>query len=127
MPRGAPDVDRILIPGLPLRARVGVTEAERAVEQALEVHVGLALDLVSAGERDDLAHTVDYDVVCARIAAIVEAREFRLIEAIAAACAQDLLAAFPRVDEVCVEVRKPDGLSARGVPYAAVEVTRRRG
>lgn len=127
MPPGARDVDRILIPRLPLRARVGVGDAERSTEQDVEIHVELRLDLRRAGERDDLALTVDYDEVCARVAAGVASREFRLIEAMAEACAEDLLAAFPRVDEVHVEVRKPGALRARGVPYAGVGVTRRRG
>jgi dihydroneopterin aldolase len=120
-------VGRILVPGLPVRARVGVTEAERSAEQDLDIHLELTLDLRSAGERDDLAHTIDYDAVCARVAAVVASREFRLIESVAEACARDLLAAFPRVDEARIQVRKPGALRARGVAYAAVEVTRRRG
>jgi dihydroneopterin aldolase len=127
MPRGTRDVDRILIPGLPVRARVGVPDAERATPQDLEIHVELRLDLRRAGEQDDLAHTVDYDAACARVASVANSREFRLIETVAEACATDLLAAFPRVDEVRVEVRKPQALRARSVAFAAVEVTRRRG
>ena len=120
-------MDRILIPGLPLRARVGVGDGERATAQDVEIHMELTADLRRAGERDDIAHTVDYDAVCARVTAVVASREYRLIEAMAEACAQDLLAAFPRIDEVRIEVRKPEALRVRGVPWAAVEVTRRRG
>jgi dihydroneopterin aldolase len=120
-------VDRIVVPGLPLRARVGVTDAERAVAQDVSLHVELGLDLRGAGVHDDLARTVDYDAVCVCLGAVVGAAEFRLIEAIAEACARALLSDFPSVEEARVEVRKPSALRSRGVPYAAVEVTRRRG
>ncbi len=121
------EVDRIVIPGIPLRARVGITEEERAAEQEVLVLVELRLDLREAGARDDLARTIDYDAVCERISEVVRGRAFHLIETIAEACAGNVLAGFARVDEVRVEVRKPGALRARGVPYAAVEVTRRRG
>jgi dihydroneopterin aldolase len=120
-------VDRIVIPGLPLRARVGVTDAERAVAQEIELHVELGLDLTAAGAHDDLGRTVDYDAVCEHLGSVVRLTEFRLIEAIAEACARTLLATFPSVDEARVEVRKPAALRSHGVAYAAVEVTRRRG
>lgn len=120
-------VDRIVVPGLPLRARVGVSEAERVAEQDIVVHAELRLDLRAAGASDDLGLSVDYDAVCARLAEVVGSREFHLIEAVAEACARRVLADFARVDEVRVEVRKPGALRGRGVPYAAVEVTRRRG
>jgi dihydroneopterin aldolase len=119
-------MDRIVVPGLPLRARVGVEDAERAAEQEIVVEVELGLDLGPAGRSDDLAHTVDYDTVCDVVARAVGARAFRLVEAVAEESARALLAAFGEVTEVRVQVRKPGALRARGVPYAAVEVTRRR-
>lgn len=107
--------------------RVGWTAEERATEQEIIVHVDLRLDLRPAGSSDELARAVDYDDLCERIASLVRSSEFRLIEAVAEGCARELLGDFPIVDEVRVEVRKPGALRSRGVPYAAVEVTRRRG
>ncbi len=120
-------MDRIVIAGIPLQARVGVTGEERASEQEVLVFVELRLDLREAGTRDALVGTIDYDAVCERISEVVRGREYRLIEAMAQSCAESLLAAFPGIVDVTVEVRKPGALRARGVPYAAVEVTRRRG
>jgi len=119
-------MDKIIVPGIPLFVRVGWTAEERATEQELSVHVELRLDLRPAGSSDELARAVDYDDLCERVASLVGSGEFRLIEAIAEACARRLLADFPMVHEVRVEVRKPGALRTRGVPYAAVEVTRRR-
>jgi dihydroneopterin aldolase len=118
-------VDRVVVQDMPLSARVGVTEAERAREQDILVDLELGLDLARAGREDALEHTVDYEEVCDVVATTVRARSYRLIEAIAEACAEAVLAAFP-VTEVRVRVRKPGALRARGVPWAAVEVVRRR-
>ncbi|MGE0161037.1 MAG: dihydroneopterin aldolase [Gemmatimonadales bacterium] len=118
-------MDRIVVPALPLRARVGVTDAERAVAQDVLIDLELGLDLARAGREDALEHTVDYEKVCDVVAATVQAHPYRLIEAIAEACASAILSSFG-VQEVRVRVRKPGALVARGVPHAAVEVVRRR-
>ncbi len=112
-------MDRIVIPGIPLRAHIGWTAVERETEQEISVFLELGLDLSSAGASDELARTLDYDDVCERITSLVRATEFRLIEAVAEACAGMLLADFPEVQEVSVEVRKPGALSSRGVPAHA--------
>lgn len=120
------DVDKIILPEIPLRARVGVSDQERASEQEIILDLELGLDLGPAGSSDDLRRTVDYEAVCDAVAAVTRSREFRLIEAIAEGCALALLSGFP-VTDVRVRVRKPSALRSRGVPYAAVEVVRRRG
>jgi dihydroneopterin aldolase len=118
-------MDRIIVSEIPLRAHVGVSAEERAREQEVLVDVELGLDLGPAGREDALEHTVDYDKVAAVVAATVQGREYRLIEAIAEACVAELFKGF-RVSEALVRVRKPGALRAKGVPYAAVEVVRRR-
>jgi dihydroneopterin aldolase len=119
-------MDRIILPEIPLRARVGVTEQERAREQNILIDVELGLDLSAAGTEDAIGRTVDYEKVYDVVAAEVRRRPFHLIEAIAEACARVILDAFP-VSEARVRVGKPAALHSKGVPYAAVEVVRRRG
>ena len=119
-------MDRILIPELPLRARVGVEEEERGVPQPIVLEVELRLDLQPAGRSDSVSDTIDYEAVCARLEELVAARSFCLIETIAEQAAARLLNDFP-ADSVRVAVRKPRALEARGVPYAAVEIERSRG
>jgi dihydroneopterin aldolase len=118
-------MDRIVIPGIPLMVRVGVTEREREEPQEVVVRLVLHLDLAAAGESDDLAHTIDYEAVCATVDDVVGEGSFHLIERIAARVADVVLEDFEvaRVD-VCVE--KPAALQGRGVPYAAVEISRGR-
>lgn len=124
MPFGPRDVDRVLVPGLRLEARVGVGDDERASPQEILVDVELRLDLARAGAADELAATVDYEEVCRIVDAVARARPFHLIEAIAEETAAALLARFD-IAEVRVQVRKPGALKAWGVPHAAVEVRRR--
>jgi dihydroneopterin aldolase len=118
-------VDRIVIPELVLRARVGVTAEERSAEQDVVVDLVLHRDLAAAGTCDDLQHTVDYEAVCDAVADLVRTRPFHLIEAIAEAVAKAVLEGFD-VEEVEVRVKKPGALRDRGMPYAAVEIRRRR-
>ena len=54
-------MDRMLVPGIRLEARVGVGEEERAVPQEITVDVELTLDLSRAGATDDIDATVDYE------------------------------------------------------------------
>ena len=119
-------MDRILIPGIPLRVRVGVPEDERAVEQDVRIALTLHLDLSRAGASDDLSDTVDYDAVCAVVTEAATKRPFRLIEAIAEEVAAAVLGDFGGVAEVDVGIEKPGALQDRGIPFAAVEITRRR-
>jgi 7,8-dihydroneopterin aldolase/epimerase/oxygenase len=118
-------MDRIAVPELQLRARVGVGEEERARLQRVVLAVELHLDLSRAGASDDLADTVDYEAVCELAEEIVRSRPFNLIEAMAEAVASSLLERFD-ASEARVRVRKPGALARWGVPYAEVEVRRRR-
>lgn len=120
------ELDRILIPGIPLRTQVGVTEAERRHPQEIAVDLTLHLSLAAAAATDDLRRTVDYEAVCAAVTDVAAARPYHLIETIAGAIADEVLGTFD-VEEVEVRVRKPGALRARDVPYAAVEIRRRRG
>lgn len=118
-------MDRIVVPRIPVRARVGVTEEERREEQDLLIDIGLYLDLGAAGRSDDLSNGVDYDAACDAVERAVAARSFHLIEAVAEAVADAIMGGFT-VTEVDVRVEKPGALSHRGVPFAAVEIHRRR-
>ena len=98
--------DRITLRGMRFMGRHGVTPEERAEPQPIEVDVVMRLDLTRAAASDELADTVDYSAVFGLTRRIVEGRSFGLLEAIAAAIADGVLATFP-VDEVEARVRKP--------------------
>jgi len=98
--------DRITLRGMRFLGRHGVQLEERMEPQPFEVDVILHADLSTPAASDDLADTVDYGAVFTLVAEIVEGRSFRLIEAMAGAIADAVLAGFA-VDDVEVRVRKP--------------------
>jgi dihydroneopterin aldolase len=110
--------------GLELRGYHGALEEERTTGQRFVFDVRLVAH--DAGIRSDqLVDTVDYTEVVARIRAISDGRRFNLIEALAAAIADDLLDNFP-VSAVRVRVRKPEVLLDAPVKHTAATVERAR-
>jgi dihydroneopterin aldolase len=118
--------DRIELHNMVFQGRHGYTDEERATAQPFEVDIELRLNLQPAGVDDDLEKTVDYAKVYAVARAVVEARTFRLLEAIAEAIGHDVLTGYPAVDEVCVRVRKPNVKLGGPLDYSGVEIARRR-
>jgi 7,8-dihydroneopterin aldolase/epimerase/oxygenase len=118
--------DRIVLANMRFEGHHGVSDAEQANPQPIEVDVELALDLRPAGVSDDLTRTIDYSAVYRRCRAIVEERRFRLLEAIAETIATELLASVP-AEEVTIRVRKPTvGRRLGGaIDSSGVEIRRR--
>ncbi|HEX5579371.1 MAG TPA: dihydroneopterin aldolase, partial [Candidatus Limnocylindria bacterium] len=71
-----------------------------------EIDLVLRTDLSRPATSDELADTIDYTAAFRVVAEIVEDRSYRLIERLAGAIAEAVLASFP-VDDVDVRVRKP--------------------
>jgi 7,8-dihydroneopterin aldolase/epimerase/oxygenase len=114
----------IEVQGLELLGYHGALEEERVTGQRFVVDVRLVAH--DAGIRSDqLVDTVDYTEVVARIQAISDGRRFNLIEALAAAIADDLLDNFP-VSAVRVRVRKPEVRLDAPVEHTAATVERAR-
>jgi dihydroneopterin aldolase len=114
----------IEVHALELRGFHGVLAEEREAGQRFLFDVELIAH--DAGVRSDqLADTVDYTAVVARIEAINGERRFNLIEALAAAVADDLLERFP-VAHVKVRVRKPEVRLAAPAEHTAATVERGR-
>lgn len=116
---------KIFIPELRVACFVGVPDEERRQEQDIWLDVELTADLTAAGRSDDFDKTIDYEAVCKTVETTVKRRTRKLIETIAEEVAEVLLGNYP-VEAVKIRVRKPSALQSRGVPYAAVEVERRR-
>ena len=83
----------------------------------------LELDVGEAGASDRIEDAVDYREVAACVREVSDARRYHLLEALADAVAEALLARFP-VAAARVRVRKPD--VRLPVEFAAVSVERSR-
>ena len=117
--------DRIILEGMLFEGTHGVFAEEQVAPQPFEVDVELRLNLQPAGLSDDLAMTIDYGRVYDVCRQIVESTRFNLIEALAEAIAQELLAGYP-ADEVTVRIRKPRVELGGAFRSAGIEIRRRR-
>ena len=115
-------MDKIHIRDLALRCIIGVDEEERREKQDVLISITLHTHLARPCRTDDFADTVDYRALKKRIVALVEASEFRLIEALADAVARECLQ-FEGVRRVDVTVENPGAL--RFARTVAVEISRR--
>jgi dihydroneopterin aldolase len=110
--------------GLEIFGRHGVTEEERARGQTFLYDV--ELEVSDAALSDRLEDAVDYEQVAACVRALSDERQFALLEALAAAVADEILARFP-VARVRVRVRKPEVRPAGlDVEWSAATVERTR-
>ena len=109
--------------GLEIEGRHGVEEEERATPQRFLYD--LRLEVPDAALSDRIEDTVDYREVVAAIKAVSDGRQFSLLEAMAAAVAEELLARF-ELESARVRVRKPDVKLEVPVEWTAATVERRR-
>jgi dihydroneopterin aldolase len=118
--------DRITLRGMRFMGRHGVTPEERAEPQPFEVDLVLRLDLSHPAETDDLADTIDYASLFELAREVAEAQSFKLIEALAGAIADAVLAAHA-VEDVEVRVRKPKAPLPGALETVEVRIRRMRG
>jgi dihydroneopterin aldolase len=119
--------DRILVRGLRLEGRVGVSDEERAMRQLLELDIELEADLSAAARSDDLNDTVNYGPMIELCQGTLERGEFKLLEALAGTLVDRALAAAPLASAaVTVRVRKLAVPVDADLDYAQVELRRAR-
>ena len=112
--------------GLVVYGRHGVLEEERVDGQRFLFDVWLDVP-VEAAVTDRIEDAVDYREVADMVREVSDSRHFHLLEALAAAVADALVARFPAT-LVRVRVRKPDvRLDAGPVDWSGVTVERRVG
>lgn len=114
--------DAIRIEQLELSAHIGVPDEERSQPQRLTISITFWPMRDGAELGDDIGRAVNYAEVCAETKKFAQNRSDRLIETLADALANHLLAVF-EIRRITIELRKfilPD------VQYVSVTVTRDR-
>ena len=101
-------MDKIILKGLPVGCVIGTLPAERTAPQTLFFDLELCGDFSRAGRTDDLNDAVDYTAVERCVRDYASGTSFHLLERLAYACAEKLLAEFPPLDRVTLRIRKPD-------------------
>jgi 7,8-dihydroneopterin aldolase/epimerase/oxygenase len=110
--------------GLELTGRHGALPQEREAGQRFLFDLWLDVP-AEAVATDRLEDAVDYRDVAAAVRRVSDGRAYHLLEALAAAVADELLASFP-VIRARVRVRKPDVRLGAPVEWAGVSVERLR-
>ncbi len=95
----------IVLKGIQLSARCGVTETERQHPQPLLVDLIFQCPNQPAFQSDQLSDTIDYGMVTQRVRDIGEGRAFSLIETLAESLCQTLFHEFP-ITHLKIWVRK---------------------
>ena len=99
---------------------VGVYDYERAAAQPLLFDIELDYDFAAAAGSD----AIDYDRAATAVTALVQERQFALLESMAEAVAARLLDEMPPVQIVRLEIRKPQAVPAAAGAFVRVERTR---
>ncbi|MFP5071791.1 dihydroneopterin aldolase [Pseudonocardia nantongensis] len=99
--------DRIELRGLRVHGHHGVFDQEKADGQEFVVDLVVRVDLAAAAASDDLADTLDYGALAQRAADVVGGPSRDLIESVAGAVTESVLAADERIREVEVTLHKP--------------------
>ena len=113
----------IILEGIELRGRCGVTAEERAIGQTLVVDVRLDPQERGSGQSDDLQDTVNYSQIVNYVRGVVEGGEFNLLERLATVLCDGVWDEFaPVLVEVAVsKIAPPVSLPLHA---ARVEVVR---
>lgn len=117
--------DRIEVVGLRVLGHHGALPGEQDRAQPFELDLFIDADFATAERTDDLVDAVDYGALVTAAQAVVEQRRFALLEALATAVA-DALLAVRGVLAVTVVLRKLRPPVAAQLTSAGVRVTRPR-
>lgn len=99
-------------------ASVGALPHERTQRQAIRIDIAALISVADAAQSDALRNTVDYSKMADSIRRVALERHFVLIESLADTLAKHILAAFPRVERIALEVHKPAALETSAVSIA---------
>ena len=116
-------MDSIRVRELRVKAHIGATEEERSRSQVLSIDLDVVTDLRPAGLSDDLGETVDYGVLVAEVAHLVEGSNCALLEHLAENIAAHI-ASIEGVNGVTVEVAKESPPIEQEVGTVAVRIER---
>ncbi|MEX2501179.1 MAG: dihydropteroate synthase, partial [Trueperaceae bacterium] len=115
--------DRIVLDGMEFHGYHGAFEEEARFGARFRVDLEMQVPLP---REDDLSRTVDYARVYAQVAELVTGPRYRVIEALASAIAERVLAGDVRIARVLVRVHKPHAPLPGVVRDVTVQVSRRR-
>ena len=119
-------MDTIKIVDLEVFASHGVFPEENKLGQKFLVSATLHADLQRACVSDCLSDSLDYAAVCRLIDSTMRTSTYNLIERAAEDVAQAILATYPMVRRVDLELKKPWAPIGLPLAYVSVAISRER-
>ncbi len=119
-------MDKILIRGLEFYGYHGASDEEQTVGHRFIADATLTVDTRSAGQSDNLAETVSYADIAAKILTVGTQTQYRLIEALLAHITREIFADFPRVQQIRLCIQKLCPPMNAIVASVGVEIERTR-
>lgn len=119
-------MDEILIEDLEVFAHHGVFDFEKEKGQKFLVSCHLFLSLEKAGRQDDLRLSVSYAEVADLICKEMQAQSYDLIEAAAERLCKCILNTYEQIQEVHLELKKPEAPLPQKFGSVSVKLQRKR-
>ncbi|HLQ71329.1 MAG TPA: dihydroneopterin aldolase [Bacillota bacterium] len=119
-------MDKIMLNNMQFYGFHGLFPEENKLGQRFHVDVVLFADLLQAGMSDDMDDSVDYGAIYETVKGVVEQKVYHLLEAVADAIANELLATYSLVNACTIRVKKPDPPIPGHYDSVAVEIHRER-
>ena len=119
-------MDKIKVNNMEFYGYHGVFPEENKLGQRFRVNAVLELDLSKAGKSDNVEDSINYADVYQTCKNIVEDKPVKLIETLAEQIASSLLDQFSYLEQITVEVVKPDPPIPGHYNSVAIEITRGR-
>ena len=118
-------MDQITIQNLEVFAKHGVFPEENILGQKFVLSAVLYTNTRKAGKTDTLENSIHYGEVSHFIKNFVEGHTFKLLESVVEHLAEELLLAFPLLEQIELEIKKP--WAPIGLPLDTVSVKIKRG
>ena len=114
--------DTLIIKGLAIPCRIGVTEEERAAPQTIWIDLELPIDARKAAAHDDVREAIDYARLVEVVTHRTQCQPYHLMETLAEELTTAILEAF-HVPEVMIRVTKR---ALPSIDSATVQIVRTR-
>lgn len=119
-------MDKVILKGLEIFAYHGVNPEEKENGQKFVLDITVSADLSKPCQTDNVNDTVNYAALRKAATAAFCSEKFDLIERAAEVTCQAVLERFEQINEITLQVKKPEAPMNAVFEYAAVEITRSR-
>ena len=116
--------DQLHVKGIRAYGYTGALPEENVLGQWFEVDLTLWLDLSVSGRSDVLADTHNYVDLVQGVQTLIQTNTFQLIERMADAIAAQALASDPRIQQIRVQLTKPNPPIPNFDGQVVIDITR---